>query len=403
MISFWWRDKRVVSICSPQAFKDVQNLHERPSHIFRPTSEPIHGSNSIQSVNGAEWKERRRLLHPTLRGDFVVSFIGDFVQVSNELVTRWTASSEPVNLKKELFIATLKCILDTSLGNIFQDDSEIENLANSYHVCKCETDTRILDIPSPDSSREMDFQKNREHLYMYLRQMLKAQKEKKSNGKELPLMRAMLNSGNSEETILSDMATFLGGFHTSAFYVMWTIIYLTQHPDIQEKVYNEIEEMVGDDRNEKLKTYVFRSNSYLRQFLDEAMRCSTTANATAHYDSNQDLMVDGYCIPAGTPIIYALGVAMYSSAVWEYPEKFNPDRFAPGSKHAKRGIEYRPFSVSNLRRCPANQFTYAMVSVFLTIILHCCKLQEASNQTFEKVYGIATSPKEDPLIQAERR
>ena len=403
MISFWWRDKRVVSICSPQAFKDVQNLHERPSLIFGPASEPIHGSNSIQSVNGTEWKERRRLLHPTLRGDFVVSFIGDFVQVSNELVTRWTASSEPVNLKKELFVATLKCILDTSLGNIFQDDSEIEDLANAYHVCKCETDTRILDIPSPDSSREVEFQKNREHLYMYLRRMLKAQKGKKSTGKELPLMHAMLNSGNSEETILSDMATFLGGFHTSAFYVMWTIIYLTQYPDIQEKVYNEIEEMVGDDRNEKLKTYVFRSNSYLRQFLDEAMRCSTTANVTAHYDSNQDLMVDGYCIPAGTPIIYALGVAMYSSAVWECPEKFNPDRFAPGSKHAKRGIEYRPFSVSNLRRCPANQFTYAMVSVFLTVILHCCKLQEASKQNFGKVYGIATSPKEDPLIQAELR
>ncbi|XP_065906835.1 cytochrome P450 20A1-like [Dysidea avara] len=401
--SFWWRDKRVVSICSPQAFKDVQNLYERPAHIFGPISEPLHGPKSIQSVNGEEWKERRKLLHPTVRGDLIVSFIDDFVKVANELVTRWTASSEPVNLKKELFLATLKSILNTSLGNIFQDDSEIEDLANAYHACKCETDTRILNVPSPDSSREIEFQKNREHLYKYLRRMLQAQKEKKGTGKELPLMDAMLNSGNSEEIILSDMATFLGGFHTSSFYVMWTVIYLIQYPDVQEKLYNEIVEMVGDDRNEKLKAYVFTSNSYLRQFLDEAMRCSTTANVTAHYDTNQDLMVDGYCIPARTPIIYALGVAMYNSAVWECPEKFNPDRFAPGSKHAKRGIEYRPFSVSNLRRCPANQFTYAMVSVFVTVILHHCKLQAAGKQDFEKVYGIATSPKEEPFIQAELR
>ena len=402
VISFWWRDKRVVSICSPQAFKDVQNLSERPTHIFGPTFEPLHGSKSIQSVNGAEWKERKRLLHPTIRGDQVVSFIGEFVQVADELVARWTTSSEPVNLKKELFLATLKSILNTSLGNIFQDNSGIEDLANTYHICKCEMDARILDVPPADSPREVEFQKYREQLYKTLKQMLQMHKEN-GTGKDLPLMSAMLNSDNSEEIILSDMATFLGGFHTSAYYIMWAILNLTQYPDVQEKVYKEIKEMVGDDRDKRLKAYVLTSNSYLRQFLDEAMRCSTTTNTTAHYYPDQDIMVDGYHVPAGTPIIYALGVSMFNNTVWECPEKFNPDRFAPGSKHAKRGIEYRPFSVSNLRRCPANQFTYTMVSVFLTIILYHCKLQAAGEQDFEKVYGIATSTKGEPLIQVELR
>jgi len=84
---------------------------------------------------------------------------------------------------------------------------------------------------------------------------------------------------------------------------------------------------------------------------------------------------------------------MFNNAVWECPEIRS---FSPGSKHAKRGIEYRPFSVSNLCQFPANQFTYAMVSVFLTVILYHCKSCRllVGEQDFEKVYGIiATSTK----------
>ena len=232
--------------------------------------------------------------------------------------------------------------------------------------------------------------------------MIQARRKQNGTGKELPLLDTLLKSGASEDLILSDMITFLGGFHTSAFYATWIFCYLSQHPNVQQKLYEEIKEIVGDDRNEKLRSYIIEPNHYLRQVLDESMRVSTTANFSAHY-SDQDVMVDGYCVPAGTPIIHAIGVAMNNTAIWESPDKFNPDRFAPGSTHAKRGYEYRPFGVSNIRRCPASQFTYMMVSVYVTIILHCFTLRPMGKQDFEKVYGIATSPKYDPLIQLELR
>ena len=403
--AFWWRDQRVVSVCSPQAFKDTENLYNRPRLIFEPTFEPLHGSKSIQSVNGVEWKERKKLLHNTIRGQRLVSFVSEFVQVADEIESKWSASlsaGKPVKLKQELFLATLKAVLYTSLGNIFKNDNEIENLANTYHLCKCEMDTRILVTPSPDSPQELSFQKNLKHLKDYLRQMMQVRREQNGTGKELPLLDALLNSGASEDLILSDMITFMGGFHTAGYYATWTFLYLAQHPDVQERLYNEIEQMVGDDRNEKMKSYITASKSYLRQVLDESMRRSTTVNFSAHY-SDEDVMVDGHCVPAGNPIIHALGVAMNNKTIWECPERFNPDRFAPGSRHAKRGYEYWPFGVTNIRRCPANQFTYMMVSVFVTILVHSFTLQPTDGQDIEKVYGIATSPTNDPLIQVELR
>lgn len=52
--------------------------------------------------------------------------------------------------------------------------------------------------------------------------------------------------------------------------------------------------------------------------------------------------------------------------VWENLDQFNPDRFAPGSRHTKSDFEFCPFGVPDIRHCPTNQFTgYFMVSVLL--------------------------------------
>ncbi len=103
--------------------------------------------------------------------------------------------------------------------------------------------------------------------------------------------------------------------------------------------------------------------------LGEALRLSGTAPFTAHYSPN-DLVVDCYHIPANIPIIQVLGVTLRSSEVWDHPSHFDPDRFAPDVRHAKRGCEFRPFGVSCTRRCPASHFVYHLESTLLSVLLH---------------------------------
>ena len=224
-----------------------------------------------------------------------------------------------------------------------------------------------------------------------LKQMLQTRRNQTDSEKALPLLDALINSGASDDLILSDMVTFLGGFHTSAYYATWLFYFLAEHPYIQEKLYQNIAAKVGDDKGMKLKAYTFTSTSFLRQVLDEGFRKSMTTTFSAHY-SDEDIMLDGYCVPAITPIIHALGVAMNNDAVWEEPDKFNPDRFAPGSPHAKRGPEFRPFRVPHIRRCPANQFTYLMVSVYVTILLCQFILLTEDGHVPERKHGILLLP-----------
>ncbi len=401
--SFWWRDKRVVTVCSPKAFKDTENLYNRPKLIFAPCFEPLHGSSSIQSINGTDWKQRKRLLHGTIRGRHLESFFSDFVCIAQESEERWSAFGRRIPLMTEMFRMVLKAILCSSLGNIFEDDSGIESLANTYHLCKCEMDQRVLDPlpPSKESLRERDFQKNLKCLNDTLKQM-KNDRENRKKDKDLPLLDTLLTSEASEQCVLNDMVTFLGGFHTASYFMTWALTYLAQYPNIQETLYQEIEEQVGGECGDKLKAYALTSSSYMRQFLDEALRMSTTVSFSGHY-SDHDVVVDGCYVPAKTPIIHAIGVMMMNEDVWEDPRCFNPDRFAPESKHAKRGLEFRPFGIPHVRRCPANQFVYFMASVYIAVLLHRFIFVPEDQEIREKSFGIASSPKGEIFVQVKLR
>ena len=354
VISFWWRDQRVVSVCSKETFKNTEDLYNRPTLIFAQCFEPLHGTDSIQSVNDAEWEQRKKLLHGTIRGTRLESFFGELVEIARETGQKWRPGVKIVT--RDLFRMTLKAILNTSLLNVFEDDDGVDEIIEAYHVCKTEMDARVVHPPpAAGSKRERYFQSNLARLQGHLEKMLQI-RQSQSDGKEIPLLDALISSHAPEGQIVSDMVTFLGGFHTVGYFATWTLHYLARHQEIQDKICDEINEKVGSDYGEKLKSYTLSSSSYLRQVLDEALRMSTTVSFSAHY-CNEDLIVGGYSIPAKTPIIHAIGVALTDKETWGNPDTFDPDRFAPGSIHAKRGLEFRPFGVPNIRRCPANQFT----------------------------------------------
>ena len=400
--SFWWQNQHVVSVCSPEAFKDTENVYNKPKELFAQFTEPLHGTNSIQSVNDTEWRERKKLLHGNIRGKKLESFFGDFVQIAQEAEMLWSPV-KPIKLTKEMFRMILKAILTTSLGNIFEDNSGIEELANIYHLCKTEMNKRILDVPpSPNSQQELDFQENLKRLQSYFRQMIQARKEQNRSGRELPLLDTLLESGAPEDQLMADITTYMGGFHTAAFFATWCFYYLAQNHDVQEKLFREIEDRVKGEYGEKLKAYTLTSNSYLRQFIDESLRLSATASFDGHC-SDQDITVDGYHVPAKIPIIQAIGVALNNETIWENPEHFDPERFSPGSKHAKRGPEFRPFGIPHVRRCPANRFIYFVVSIYITVLLQRFTFLTVDEQAPEMDYGIATSPKDEVYIQVMLR
>ena len=57
------------------------------------------------------------------------------VSIAQESEKRWALPDRPIQpVMQEMFRMTLKAILCVLLGNIFEDDGEIESLVNTYHL-----------------------------------------------------------------------------------------------------------------------------------------------------------------------------------------------------------------------------------------------------------------------------
>ena len=65
--------------------------------------------------------------------------------------------------------------------------------------------------------------------------------------------------------------------------------------------------------------YCMHIHRLFRQILNEVLRLTTLGTYSAHY-SDDDTVVGGYLIPAGTPIMMALGVSLKNETVWKNTE-----------------------------------------------------------------------------------
>ena len=65
--------------------------------------------------------------------------------------------------------------------------------------------------------------------------------------------------------------------------------------------------------------YCMHIHRLFRQILNEVLRLTTLGTYSARY-SDDDTVVGGYLIPAGTPIMMALGVSLKNETVWKNTE-----------------------------------------------------------------------------------
>lgn len=118
---------------------------------------------------------------------------------------------------------------------------------------------------------------------------------------------------------------------------LWPI--LDAHPDVAERLYAEIDDVVGAGpvRREHLARL-----TCTRTVLDELLRLYPVAWLVPRVAAADDV-IDGVRIPKGTDIIISPYVTQRLDALWERPADFDPDRFAPHRAERRHRYAYYPF------------------------------------------------------------
>ena len=182
----------------------------------------------------------------------------------------------------------------------------------------------------------------------------------KENGKDVASMEDIPG-------LMLDVA--FAGSETTATSLNWLLLYVVLHSDVQRKIHEELDLVVGRDR---LPRWTDSQNlPYLQATLCEVQRASGLIGLVGT-SAIRDMTIAGYRVPKGTFVSPNLGKLHLDEREWSEPEKFKPERFLDedGKFVGWNKLQgFLPFSVGR-RECPGQSLAKIMMFTFASVLLH---------------------------------
>ncbi len=149
---------------------------------------------------------------------------------------------------------------------------------------------------------------------------------------------------NERNLIATVIHLFAAGSETTVTTLRWAILYMIGYPEIQTKVQQEIDAVVGRERLPNLSDK--DKMPYTEATLMEVQRIATIAPlGVPHRASEDTTLCGGYTIPQNALVISNIWAIHHDHDVWKDLDLFRPERFLDGNTFKQQPEEYLPFSV----------------------------------------------------------
>nr|6OYU_A Chain A, Cytochrome P450 1B1 [synthetic construct]6OYU_B Chain B, Cytochrome P450 1B1 [synthetic construct]6OYV_A Chain A, Cytochrome P450 1B1 [synthetic construct]6OYV_B Chain B, Cytochrome P450 1B1 [synthetic construct] len=176
--------------------------------------------------------------------------------------------------------------------------------------------------------------------------------------------------------------------------LQWLLILFTRYPEVQARVQEELDRVVGRDRLPCMDDQPHLP--YVMAFLYEAMRFSSFVPVTIPHATTADTSIMGYHIPKDTVVFVNQWSVNHDPVKWPNPEDFNPARFLDKNGFINKDLasSVMIFSVGK-RRCIGEELSKMQLFLFISILAHQCNFRanpdEDSKMDFS--YGLTIKPK----------
>jgi cytochrome P450 len=169
--------------------------------------------------------------------------------------------------------------------------------------------------------------------------------------------------------IRQQVITFIvAGHETTSGALSFALYYLTQNPEVLARAKAEVDALWGTSDNPEPAYGDVAKLRYVRAVLDEALRLWPTAPGYLRVAHKDTVLGNRYRIKKGQWVLVVLPLVQRDPRVFPDPEKFDPDRFAPGQMKS-RAHAYKPFGTGQ-RACIGRQFALHEAVLTLALILH---------------------------------
>ncbi|MEX2551680.1 MAG: cytochrome P450 [Actinomycetota bacterium] len=364
--------------------------------------------NGLLTSEGETWRRQKRLVQPLFTHKRVAEYASLMADEGEKLVQRWAllaGKDGSVDLHSEMTRVSLRIVSRALFGE--DADSFIPVLKDNVPFLSRRAFARSIapvkipaHWPTPGNRHAARAKAEIEGMV----DAIIARRRANPTG-EVDLVSLLLEAQDPEGGLgLDDMEVrdqalifLLAGHETTATSLCFTLHLLGLHPDIQRRVQEEVDSVLGD-RMPVLEDVP--NLSYTTMAIKEAMRLYPAAYAIPRLTEIED-EVNGYAIPVGSVAVVSPWVTHRHPAFWDDPEKFDPERFTPDKEKARHRYAYFPFG-GGARACIGQYFSMLEAIIVTAQLARAYKL-ESSSDPVPLFTGITLRPKKAMPCRIEAR
>ena len=347
----------------------------------------------IMVSEGELWRRQRRMIQPAFHRDVIARMVGHIRAANLELLDKWTACAnnrQEINLTQDISDVTLNIVLRSIFGDdlatiiashgsnpfaLLTEETE-RNLAFAYKFLALSRP--IMDCVMRRRAQNQDG--------VDLLGMLMAARDRKS-AEPMP-----------DKQLLDEVMTLIvAGHETTASALNWMWYLLSQHPDVERRLHQEIDPLAAAPATMDEVAQL----TYTRQVIEETLRLYPPGWLLTRRAIESD-SIGGYAIAPNTDVFVSPYIVHRHPAFWDEPERFEPERFAPARAAQRNRFCYLPFALGP-RACIGEHFAMVEMMLHTAMLARHIRLRYLPKQPLELECQVNLRSKHSIWMLPEKR
>ncbi len=305
--------------------------------------------DSLFNAEGAHWRWQRRAAAPVFAHRHLMALAPFMTAAAERSVARVgteMASRGRVEMYEQMISATFDIISDVALsGREVLDRDEVSGAISKYMETVGKVSLLdVLGVPTWVPRPATVFRDRKADLRPMMDKVIAARRDEPNREDLLDLMRFAEDTETDRKMTAAELrdnmlAFIVAGHETTALALSWAVYLLAIDPATQDRVRDEARAAIGTGPAE---ASALPHLQFTGQVLEEAMRLYPPAAFLARIARAPDRL-------CGRPIMKddILMLPIYAlhrhEMLWEDPDAFDPDRFAPDATRTRHRYQYLPF------------------------------------------------------------
>lgn len=357
---------------------------------------PALGSGLL-TADGAHWKWQRQSVASAFRPSSLTALQPAMLDAARQTRDRLLGQQgETVDVGHEMMKTTFDIIVETMMSGGHGIDVERVERSITDYLRPSGWTFALGVVGAPDWTPYPGRQRAMRAVEFLRSSLMSVLEERRRNPSDRQDLVSMLISASDPETgrmmtdveIIDNLMTFItAGHETTALGLAWTFDLLARNPECEARMSAEIEEVT---QGEEMRPEHIGALNYTRQVFSEAMRLYPPAPIITR-TALKDFKLGDYLVPEGTVMFVPIYAVHHHAAIWNEPEKFDPDRFLTDATKARHRYAYMPFGAGP-RVCIGNAFAVMEAVAVLAVILQKLRLR-TDGITPEPLMKVTLRPK----------